>query len=165
MANLEEISGYALDEEMQEKLFAVQRLCVVCWTTSEGWPVGVHHRYLWAKGRVWVTTSRQRHRVNALLKRPESCVVIGGEGTELGPDRTLTFKTRATVHEDRETLEWFLPRFCDAVHPDNPDASAGMQAMMDTPRRVVIELEPVKTISYDGGKLTEAIIREGVDSL
>jgi hypothetical protein len=34
--------------------------------------------------------------------------------------------------------------------------------MMDTPRRVVLELSPVKTISYDGGKLAEAIVREGV---
>ena len=165
MANLEEISGYPLDPEMQEKLFEVQRLCVVCWTTSEGWPVGVHHRYIWDRDRVWVTTSRQRHRVNALMRRPESCVVIGGDGTELGPERTLTLKTRATVHEDRETLEWFLPRFCDALHPGAPEASAGMQAMMDTPRRVVIELEPIKRISYDGMKLAEAVVREGVDSL
>jgi len=165
MANLEEISGYGLDAQTRARLLAAQRLCVVCWTTSEGWPVGVHHRYLWAKDRVWVTTSRQRHRVNALIARPESCVVIGGEGTELGPERTLTFKTRATVHEDRETLAWFLPLFTAAVNPDSPAAAAGMAAMMDTPRRVVIELEPVKTISYDGMKLAEAIVREGVDPL
>jgi hypothetical protein len=165
MANLEEISGYPLDDETRARLLEVQRLCVVCWTTREGFPVGVHHRYLWADGRVWVTTSRQRHRVRALTKRPESCVVIGGEGTELGPDRTLTFKTKATVHEDRETLEWFLPRFTAALNPDNPDAAAGMAAMMDTPRRVVIELEPIKTISYDGGKLAQAIVREGLDPI
>jgi hypothetical protein len=34
--------------------------------------------------------------------------------------------------------------------------------MLDTPRRVVLELTPVKTISYDGMKLAEAIAREGV---
>ena len=34
--------------------------------------------------------------------------------------------------------------------------------MLDTPRRVVLELNPVKAISYDGMKLAEAIVREGV---
>ena len=34
--------------------------------------------------------------------------------------------------------------------------------MLDTPRRVVLELTPVKLISYDGTKLGEAIAREGV---
>ena len=41
MANLEEVSNYALDDERREKLFASQRVCAVCWTTTDGWPVGV----------------------------------------------------------------------------------------------------------------------------
>jgi hypothetical protein len=34
--------------------------------------------------------------------------------------------------------------------------------MLDIPRRVVLELAPVKLISYDGTKLADAITREGV---
>ena len=79
MASLEEVSGYPLDEEQCEELFRIQRLCVVCWTTKDGFPIGVNHRYLWARGKVWVTTSAQRHRVSALRKRPQSCVVISGD--------------------------------------------------------------------------------------
>ena len=100
--------------------------------------------------------------VNALRKRPKSCVVINGEGTELGPERTVTFKTTCQVHEDRETLEWFFGAFAEAMHPGNEGAKAGFIGMMDTPRRVVLELKPVKTISYDGGKLADAIVREGL---
>jgi hypothetical protein len=37
-----------------------------------------------------------------------------------------------------------------------------LSAMLDTPRRVVLELAPVKLISYDGTKLADAIAREGV---
>ena len=88
--------------------------------------------------------------------------MISGDGTELGPDRTLTFKTNAVIHDDRETLEWFFPKFSAAIHPDNPAAQDGMQMMLDTPRRVVIELTPIKTISYDGAKLSEAIVKEGL---
>jgi general stress protein 26 len=162
MASLEEVSQYTLDEADRERLFALQRVCSVCWTTNEGWPVGVTHRYLWARGRIWVTTSAQRHRVHALRRRPESCVIISGDGTELGPDRTVTLKTRCTIHQDRETLEWFYEAFSRALHPENAAAQQGLAAMLDTPRRVVLELAPVKIISYDGSKLAEAIAREGV---
>jgi general stress protein 26 len=162
MASLEEVSGYPLDDEQCEALFALQRLCVVCWSTSDGWPVGVNHRYIWAKDKIWVTTTSQRHRVSALRKRPKSCVIISGDGTEMGPDRTLTLKTECVVHDDRETLEWFLTEFAKAIIPDDPAGQQGMIAMMDTPRRVVLELDPVKRISYDGMKLGLAIAAEGV---
>ena len=105
MASLEEVAGYPLDEEQRERLFALQRVCSVCWSTSDGWPVGVTHRYIWWGGRIWVTTSRQRVRVKALEARPKSCVIISGDGTEMGPDCTMTIKTTAKVHDDRETLE------------------------------------------------------------
>jgi general stress protein 26 len=162
MANLEEVSRYPLDDDQREQLFALQRVCAVCWTTSDGWPVGVTHRYIWERGRIWVTTSSQRDRVKALRKRPESCVIISGDGTELGPDRTLTLKTRCTIHDDRETLEWFYAAFARALHPQNEAAQRGLIGMFDTPRRVVLELEPVKAISYDGLKLSQAIVEEGV---
>jgi hypothetical protein len=100
----------------------------------------------------------------ALRRRPKSCVIISGDGTELGPDRTMTLKTTCSVHEDRETLEWFYEAFSNALHPDNPAGRQGLVAMLDTPRRVVLELTPVKIISYDGMKLAEAIAREGVTS-
>ena len=53
-------------------------------------------------------------------------------------------------------------RFLKALHPDNAAAQQGLSAMLDTPRRVVIELAPVKIISYDGMKLAAAIAREGI---
>ena len=164
MASLEEVSQYPLDEAERERLYALQRVCSLCWTTSEGWPVGVTHRYLWARERIWVTTSSQRHRVKALRTRPQSCVIISGDGTELGPDRTVTLKTLATIHEDRETLTWFYEAFSRALHPEDEHGRRALAAMLDTPRRVVLELEPVKVISYDGGKLAAAIAREGVSS-
>ncbi len=162
MANLEEVSGYPLDADQQEQLFALQRMCAVCWTTSEGWPVGVSHRYIWDKGKIWATTTSQRPRVPALRKRPQSCVIITGDGTELGPDRTLTLKTTCVIHDDRETLDWFFAEFSKQILPDSPEAQEVMVAMLDTKRRVVLELTPVKAISYDGAKHAEAIGREGV---
>jgi general stress protein 26 len=157
MVSLEEVAGYPLDDETRDRLFALQRVCSVCWTTTDGWPVGVTHRYIWARDRIWVTTSAQRKRVIALRRRPQSCVIISGDGTELGPDRTITLKTLCTVHEEREILERFYAEFAIALHPDSPERQSGLISMLDTPRRVVLELDPVKTISYDGMKLAAEV--------
>ena len=145
--------------DVAKKLFALQRVCAVCWPTSDGWPVGVTHRYVWERERIWVTTSSQRHRVAALRRRPKSCVIISGDGTELGPDRTITLKTTCTVHDDRPTLEWFYEAFSKALHPDDERAQQGLVAMLDTSRRVVLELTPVKAISP---RWTSARPRPGV---
>ena len=162
MANLEEVSGYPLSRERQEALFALQRVCVVNWTTEAGWPVGVTHRYIEHGGKIWVTTTSQRPRVAALRKRPQSSVVISGDGTELGADVTLTLKTTCVVRDDRETLQWFFEEFAKQVVPDSPDAQKGMISMLDTKRRVLLELTPVGAISYDGTLHAEAIGREGI---
>ena len=91
-------------------------------------------------------------------------MIISGDGTELGPDRTITLKTTCKVREDRETLAWFYAAFSKALHPDHEAGQKGLSAMLDTPRRVVLELTPIKIISYDGMKLAEAIASEGVTS-
>ncbi len=63
---------------------------------------------------------------------------------------------------DRETIEWFLAEFAKAINPTDEAGQQGMIAMMDTPRRVVLELNPIKRISYDGMKLGMAIASEGI---
>lgn len=80
----------------------------------------------------------------------------------MGPDVTLTLKTTCVVRDDRETLQWFFAEFARQVVPNSPDAQKGMIAMLDTKRRVLLELTPVESISYDGASHGEAIAREGI---
>jgi len=45
-ASLEEVSNYPVDPEKMEQLFALQTQCAICWSTSDGWPIGVMHRFV-----------------------------------------------------------------------------------------------------------------------
>lgn len=153
----EEVSVYPVDDEKREQLFALQTECAVCWSTKDGWPVGVMHRFVWRDGKIWVTCSGQRKRVPALRRDPKSCVIVSSEGTALGPDQTVTIKTRATVHEDRATKDWFYRALAEKLQPASKERQDWFVQMLDSPRRVVIELEPVKWITYDGKKLAEAV--------
>ena len=55
--------------ELLEVLFDKQTECALCWSTADGWPVGVMHRYVWRDGKFWITTMGHRKRVPALRKR------------------------------------------------------------------------------------------------
>lgn len=154
-----DVSGFAVDDEKRERLFAAQTEATVMWTTREGWPVGVLHRYVWHDGRFWVTCAEHRKRVAALRARPASCISISSEGTSLGSDINVVAKTRAVVHpdDDVETKAWFFPRLAALQRRDDPDGQAAFVARLSHSGRVVIELVPVQWITYDGNRLNAAL--------
>jgi hypothetical protein len=159
MKNLEEVSQFKLDRAAIERIYAEQNECTVCWTTKDGWPVGMTHLYVWANGSLWVMVSGQRKRVLALRKRPKSCLVITSKGTSYGAGAMVAVKTTATIHEDRETLRWFLPLFMarTSAAKDTFD-----EELFVSERRVVIEFKPVEVLSFDPVKLQAAMAASGV---
>ena len=50
----EDVSIYPLDEAKIERLCQLQSECAVLWTTSDHWPVGVMHRFVYADGKFFV---------------------------------------------------------------------------------------------------------------
>jgi len=157
--DFEDVARYPVSDTVRDEMFALQSECAVVWSTKDGWPVGVMHRFVWHEGEVWVTCAMHRKRVPALRRDPRSCVIVSSEGTSLGGDKTVTMKTIATVHVDRAVKDWFYPALAAKMNPGRPEGAAMFEEMLDSPNRVVIELRPVKVISYDGALLFEAIAR------
>jgi len=149
----EKVSIYFLDPQVQEELLSTQRECVFNWSTRDGWPMGVIMSCLWKDGRMWLTAGANRHRIAAIRRNPKCSVVVTSTGTPLGPGKTVTIKGRATVREDRETKKWFYPAFASHLHPDDPAQAEAFRRMLDSPMRVVLEIEPLKFITYDGVKM------------
>jgi hypothetical protein len=158
----EELQRYGVDEDKRVQLFTHQLECAVAWTTSEGWPVGVMHWFLWHEGRFWITVLNRRVRVAALRSRPESCVIVSSAGTDLGPIFSVTAKTRATVHDDQETRAWFAEALAEKAYSTNPPMKDQFQRMLTETPRATIELEPVQYISYDAAKMATALSSAGL---
>ncbi len=156
-----DVRDVGIDDEKRERLFEAQTECSVAWTTRDGWPVAVMHRFVWNEGRFWITCTAERVRAKALRVRPKSCVVVSSEGTWLGGDVTTTAKTLATIHDGRDVKDWFYPALARRQRPgegSNADAArAEFLRRIDTPTRVVIEFAPVTWITYDGNKLEAAL--------
>ncbi|MEZ5217907.1 MAG: hypothetical protein R2715_15285 [Ilumatobacteraceae bacterium] len=151
-----DVSGLGVDPVKRDELYTAQTECVVNWTTKDGWPVGVMHRYVWHDERFWITCASHRKRVSALRARPQSSVIVSSEGTWLGGDVTTTAKTLATVHDDPEVRAWFYPALA-ARQRDDEEGRAEFLRRLDTPGRVIIELAPVAWITYDGVRLESSL--------
>ena len=153
----EELQRYALSGPQREQLLSEALECSVTWVGDDGWPMGVIHWFVWERGRFFVTSGSRRTRVAALRARPQSCVIVSGAGTELGPSLSVSAPTRAVVHDEEETLRWFATALSAKAHRGQPALAARFEKMLTETERVVIELEPLRFVSYDGTKLGTAV--------
>ncbi|WP_419917659.1 pyridoxamine 5'-phosphate oxidase family protein [Candidatus Poriferisocius sp.] len=152
MANYEDVSGWGLDSEAEEAMLAAQTECTFIWANKEGWPVGVVMSFIWYRGRFWLTASGQRARVAAVRRDPRVCVVVTSKGAAGVPQKqTVTYKGICRVHDDAETKAWFYPRLAAALHPQE-EMQRHFAGFLDSPRRVILEVEPTQRISFDGTK-------------
>lgn len=149
----ETVSIYPLDEKQREKLLSTATECVLNWSTSDGWPVGVVHSFVWKDGRVWITAAEHRHRIAAIKRDPRVSVVVSGTAVRDGggPFGQVTIKGRALIHRDAETKAWFYPALANKTSAE-PAAAKAFEDRLDSPLRVILEVVPEKWITFDGAK-------------
>lgn len=153
ITDYEEVSIYPLDDEAREALLRAHNECVFNWSTKDGWPVGVVMSYLWKDGRFWLTASGQRKRIAAVRREARVSVVVSSTGTRQGPGKTVTAKGTCFVHDDDATKKWFYPEFARHLVRGDERQADGFARMLDSPRRVVLEVTPSQWITFDGTKM------------
>ena len=152
----EDVSAWGLDTAAEEAMLAAQTECTFIWANREGWPVGVIMSFVWRRGRFWLTASGQRARIAAVRRDPRVCIVVTSTGAEGVPNRrTVTYKGICRLHADADTKAWFYPELAAALHAD-PGRRRHFAAFLDSPRRVILEVEPTQRIAFDGAKQAAA---------
>jgi hypothetical protein len=156
--------GYArLDPADREELLESQAECTFVFAGVRGWPSGVVMNYLRRDGRFWLTAVEGRAHVQALAREPRVSIVVSSAGSSLGGRRMLAHRGIATVHHDLREVTEVLDAMAARFRPSDPE---GFRRLLDTPNRVVIEVEPVAiATSHDHRKVAAALAGEsGTDS-
>ena len=153
-SNYDDVRMYGLDAEREQELLSKQKECTFIWTNKDGDPVGVIMSYIFRDGKFWLTATRHRKRIPAILRDPRVCIVITSTGTDMSTGKALTYKGTAQVHESREVKDSFYPDFAAAIGVIDPPEI--FVEFLDTEDRVVIEVTPTKAITYDGDKMAAA---------
>ncbi len=166
--SFEDLSGYGLSREDEERLLNTQTECTFIWSRKDGWPVGVTMSYIYRGGKIWMTTSGQHPRVLAVRRDDRCCVVVSSAGAGEIPmvagskatmekGKATTIKGRCKVLTDDPTKQWFFREFAAATFPRDRARQEGFIRMMDSPRRAIMCIEPEgEHITWDNDKLLAA---------
>lgn len=125
--------------------------------------------YLWRDDRFWLTATSQRKRIAAVRRDPRVSVIVSGVGTAVGPARTVTAKGRCVVHDDEETKVWVYPAIAQAIMGGQGELTDRFTEMLDSERRLVLEVVPEQWITFDAAKMMadsiESWMADEVDEL
>ena len=151
--NYEDVNVYTLDPDVLERLLREQSELNFMWATKDHWAVGVFMSYVWRDGSFWVTSTTQRARMRALERDPRVSVAVTSVGTSLGPSKTATVKGRVRIHDDEATKKWFYPALAERVIPGMGPVTRAFATLLNSERRVVIEVVPEKWMTFDASKM------------
>ena len=154
VSNYADVRVYELTDEREEILLKKQTECTFMWTNSQAEPVGVIMNFVWRKGSIWLTATKQRARIPAIRARPRVAVAITSRGTDIGISQAITYKGTAVLHEDAQTNAWLNTELANAVRPAGSDEALSFaQHLANSPGRLAIEVIPDKKISFDSYSL------------
>ncbi len=151
--NYEEANVYPLDEAVLAQLLNEQSELCFMWATKDHWAVGLFMSYVWRDGSFWVTSTTQRARMRAIERDPRVSVAVTSVGTSLGPSKSATVKGHVRIHDDDETKKWFYPALAARVIPNMGPITRSFAALLNSERRVVIEVVPEKWMTFDASKM------------
>lgn len=153
----EEVNGYPLDSEQREAILCAQNECSFVWGTRDQWSVGVIMSYVWRHGKFWLTATSQRARIKAIARDPRVSIIVSSIGLEMGAGRSITAKGRVNVRTDQATKDWLYPAAAAAIFPGAPaDLHERFVGLLDSERRVILEVTPEKWITFDAAKMMRA---------
>ena len=159
--NYEDVSVFGLDDADEQALLLGHNECTFIWSNKEGWPVGVIMSYVFREGKFWLTASGQRARISAVRRDPRVCVVVTSTGSPIPRNKAITWKGNCTVHDsdgpEFDALKaWFYRDLSAAIRPGDVTGQTLFAKFLDSPRRVILEVDPVQRIGYDGAKMGKA---------
>lgn len=163
--NYDDVKQYTLEPEREEELRNTGAECTFIWANKAGHPLGVTSAYVPAKGKIWMTATKERVRIKAIARDGRSSVVISSKGTPMGGGKTVTYKGHTVIHDDPEIKRWMYGLLAkNMVNEGKQDKdnsfTSGIDPNMfirflDTPERIVLEFTPEMSIPFDGDKMAK----------
>ncbi len=151
--NYEDVTKYPLDPSVREELLSCQNEASFCWGKKDGSPMGVIMTYVWRQGKFWLTATSQRARIAAIRRDPRVTVIVSSVGTKLGPAKSITVGGSVRILDDAETKSWVYPAVAAAIIPGADEFQRKFVAMLDSDRRLVLEVTPERWITFDAVKM------------
>jgi general stress protein 26 len=160
--NYEDVSVYALDDDVREHILETQNECSFIWSTKNHSPMGVIMSYVWRDGKFWLTATSQRARIYAIRRDPRVAITVSSVGTDVGPARSISIKGTVNLRDDQATKDWVYPAITKAILGDAPaEVHEHFCKNLDSERRLILEVTPEMWVTYDATKMMVASMGGG----
>ena len=148
-------SGFPFDEGQIDQLLGTAFECALNWTTKDGWAVGVMHVFVWHEGKVWLNFMSHRHRAAAIRRDPRVSLIVSSQSAPpTAPQGQATIKGTVKFHDDDEDVrQWHYRMLAEKGSGGNKEAEDALVAKLTNPLRTVLEITPVKWITFDMAKM------------
>ncbi len=163
--NYDDVKQYRLDPEREQELLKTAGECTFIWANKAGHPLGVITAYVYAKGKIWMTATKERVRIKAMARDGRSSIVLTSKGTPMGGGKTVTYKGHTVVHDDSVTKQWMYGLLAQGMEAESRQDSANeftaginpdmFIRFLDTPERIVLEFTSEMSIPFDGDKMAQ----------
>ena len=149
--DLEDLSVARLSATGIAELLETATEATLVFVGPDGWPMGVVVSFLQDNDCFWVTAIEGRGHTLGAERDARVSLVVSSTGTSLAGRRMVALQGTARVHRSEATKREILPKLAARLAPSGPD---DMVRLLDSPKRVVIEIRPVAvSASHDSRRI------------
>lgn len=149
--DLEDLATARLSTAGIEELLDTATEATLVFAGPDDWPAGVVVSYVRSGDRIWLTAVEGRGHTDAIRRDDRIGLVVSSAGTGLEGRRMVALRGRARIHTGRDVKAEVLPLLARRLAPADP---ASMVRLLDSPKRVVIEIRPeAVTASHDSRRI------------
>jgi len=103
---------------------------------------------------VWLNFMSHRHRAAAIRRDPRVSLIVSSQSAPAdSPQGQATMKATVTFHDDEETKQWHYSMLANKMTGGNEAAMDELITKLTSPLRTVLEITPVKWITFDMDKM------------
>jgi len=148
-------SEIELSEEEIQAFLEEQRVAIATSFGPRGWPHSMPLWYVLEDGRIRSWTFRKSQKVKNLERDPRVTVLVEAGGDVYSELRGVMYEAEAVIHDDPDTIVAYGLASAKRYAPGGDEPSPEMVEAFrkQAPKRVVLEFNPVRTVSWDHRKL------------
>ncbi|MBN8868943.1 MAG: pyridoxamine 5'-phosphate oxidase family protein [Solirubrobacterales bacterium] len=132
-----------------------EKVAIVTSFGPRGWPHSMPLWYVVEAGRIRTWTFRKSQKVKNLERDPRATVLVEAGYDRYEQLRGVMYEAETVIHDDPETVLDYAAKVSARYSPDGSEPTPEMidAFRQQAPKRVVLEFQPVRTVSWDHRKL------------
>jgi len=152
-------TDYPMEKDDFEKLFKYNCYCEMAHVNKKGFPIVTPMFYVIVDNILYMSSiKKHRHKVMDLEENPKMSVSIHNDGANLRRQKAILIIGNAEVSYDdalMRKIHWaILDKYWSDVKGEEQRNTAFNA--IHTPLRAIIKVVPIKTITWDFGKMVQA---------